>query len=328
MADLSSLEYRKETGLGYITYSDYELDRSSPFAGGCAYIEGEFVPLSQARISIFDQGFIHSDVTYTVFHVWHGNAFRLDDHIDRLFDNAASLRIVPPFSKDEVKRIALEAVRRSQLREAFVNVTLTRGFSSSPGERDVTKHKPQLYSYVTPYQWIAPFEAIQFGIRGMVAQTVRRTPRNAIDPQVKNFQWGDLIRAVHETIDNDYDAPILLDNEGFVAEGAGYNIVIIKDGVVRTPGRNALPGITRKTVLEIAEALGHTTEFADLSYRDLIDADEVLGCTTAGAIVPFRSVDDHPIGDGIPGIVTQQILRRYWALMDEPSALLTRVDYA
>lgn len=326
-ADSTEVVYKKDTGLDYITYSDYELDHSSRYAGGCAWIEGEFVPPAEARISIFDQGYLHSDVTYTVFHVWNGNAFRLQDHLDRLFSNAASMRIIPPMTKDEVRALALECVAKSQLREAFISVSITRGYSTSPGERDITKHRPQVYIYAIPYQWIVPFDKIEHGVRAMVAQTVRRTPRNSIDPQVKNFAWGDLIRAVQETGDRGYEAPILLDGDGLVAEGSGFNVLIIKDGELLTPGRSALPGITRKTVLEIAQSLGLNTRETDITYAELIGAEEVLGSTTAGAVWPFISVDETIIGDGTPGPLTRAIIRRYWELNVEPSDLLTPIQY-
>src|SRR6266480_2712701 len=120
-----------------IQYSDYELDTSSPFAGGCAWIEGEYVPTAEARISIFDTGFGHSDVTYTVAHVWHGNIFRLDDHLDRLLDGARRLRLDPGYSKAELAEVTMKCVALSQLREAYVNVTVTRGFGKRKGEKDL-----------------------------------------------------------------------------------------------------------------------------------------------------------------------------------------------
>ncbi|MDH2416135.1 aminotransferase class IV [Nocardioides sp. CER19] len=321
-----SLAYKADTGIDYITYSDYTLSADNPLAGAAAWIEGEFVPADQARISIFDQGYLHSDVTYTVFHVWHGRAFRLTDHIDRLFQGAEAMRIDPPMTKDEVARIALELVARTELREAYVSISLTRGYATSPGERDMTKHRPQIYMYAVPYQWIVPFERIANGVKAMVAQTVRRAGRNVIDPHVKNYQWGDLIRAIHENRDRGYEMPILLDVDGLVAEGPGFNVAIIKDGELLTPGGAALPGITRKSVLEVAEALGLRTRLADITLDDLYNADEALGCTTAGGVWPFVSFDDAVLGDGTPGPYTRRIIEGYWGLINHPE-LITPVRY-
>ena len=123
---------REETPPGsVIQYSDYELDTSSRFAGGVAWIEGDYVPASEARISIFDTGFGHSDLTYTVAHVWHGNIFRLSDHVDRLLGGARKLRLESPLSKAELEEIAKRCVSLSQLRESYVNLTITRGFGGA-----------------------------------------------------------------------------------------------------------------------------------------------------------------------------------------------------
>ncbi|MFJ6651478.1 aminotransferase class IV [Microbacterium sp. NPDC091313] len=320
--------YRAETGIDYLTYSEYELDASDPFAGGAAYVDGEFVPLLDARIPLYDQGFLHSHLTYTVFHVWNGQAFRVEDHLDRLLANAAAIRLESPISRDELRAASLEMVARSGLREAYVNITITGGFADGdPGQRRWALHRPRVYMYAVPYLFVPGFDGIRDGMRATVVRGVRRSPRNVIDPQVKNFQWGDLIRASQEAGDKGYPAAILLDGDGLVAEGPGFNVAIIRGGELLTPERNALPGITRKTLLEIAEERGLTARTADITEADLYGADEVLGCTTAGGIWPFVSIDETIIGDGTPGRHTRAIIERYWELCVEPSSLLTPVDY-
>jgi branched-chain amino acid aminotransferase len=144
---------------------------------------------------------------------------------------------------------------------------------------------------------------------------------------VKNFQWGDLIRASQEAGDRGYPAAILLDSDGLVAEGPGFNVAIVRGGELLTPQRNALPGITRKTLLEIAEGRGLVARTADITEAELHGADEVLGCTTAGGIWPFVRIDETIIGDGTPGPHTRAIIERYWELCVEPSPLLTPVEY-
>jgi branched-chain amino acid aminotransferase len=132
---------REDTPPGsVIQYTDYELDTSSPFAGGVAWIEGEYMPAEDAKISIFDTGFGHSDLTYTVAHVWHGNIFRFGDHLDRLFDGSRKLRLDPGYSKDELAEITKKCVSMSQLRESFVNLTVTRGYGKRKGEKDLQTH--------------------------------------------------------------------------------------------------------------------------------------------------------------------------------------------
>jgi branched-chain amino acid aminotransferase len=319
---------REETPAGsVIQYTDYELDTSSEFAGGVAWIEGEYLPASDARISIFDTGFGHSDLTYTVAHVWHGNIFRLGDHIDRLLDGARKLRLESLLSKDELATIAKRCVSLSQLRESYVNLTLTRGYGKRKGEKDLTKLTSQVYVYAIPYLWaFPPYEQI-FGTSAIVPRHVRRVGRNTVDPTVKNYQWGDLTAASFEAKDRGARTAILLDADGCVAEGPGFNVVIVKDRKLASPSRNALPGITRKTVLELADSLGIEAVLRDVTSQELYDADELIAVTTAGGVTPITSLDGEAVGDGKPGPLTVALRDRFWALMDEPSALIEAIEY-
>ena len=319
---------REETPPGsVIRYSDYELDTSSAFAGGVAWIEGDYVPASEARISIFDTGFGHSDLTYTVAHVWHGNIFRLGDHLDRLLDGARKLRLQSPLSKDELADIAKRCVALSQLRESYVNLTITRGYGTRRGEKDLTKLTSQVYVYAIPYLWAFPPHEQIFGTSAVVPRHVRRAGRNTVDPTIKNYQWGDLTAASFEAKDRGARTAILLDADGCVAEGPGFNVVVVKDGKLASPARNALPGITRKTVLEIADAMGIEAVLRDVTSQELYDADELIAVTTAGGVTPIISLDGELLGGGAPGPVTVALRDRFWALMDEPSALIEAIDY-
>lgn len=310
-----------------IQYSDYELDTSSPLAGGAAWIEGGYVPAAEARISIFDTGFGHSDLTYTVAHVWHGNVFRLGDHLDRLLNGARQLRLDVGMSKEELAEIAKRCVSLSQLRESFLNITITRGFGQRQGERDVSKLTHQLYVYAIPYVWAFPPQEQIFGTTVIVPLHVRRASRATVDPTVKNYQWGDLTAASFEAQDRGARSAILLDADNCVAEGPGFNVVVAKDGVLASPSRNALPGITRRTVLEIAETMGIDASLRDITSRELYEADELMAVTTAGGVTPIVSLDGKTIGDGDPGPLTVRIRDRFWALMDEPSALIEAIEY-
>ena len=319
---------REDTPPGsVIQYSDYELDTSSPYAAGAAWIEGEYVPASDARISIFDTGFGHSDLTYTVAHVWHGNIFRLSDHIDRLLDGARRLRLASPYDKADIARIAKRCVALSQLREAYVNITLTRGYGSRKGEKDLSKLTSQIYVYAIPYLWAFPPHEQIFGTSAIVPRHVRRAGRNTIDPTIKNYQWGDLTAASFEAKDRGARTGILLDADGCVAEGPGFNVVVVKDGALASPSRNALPGITRKTVFEIADARGVPAELRDVTSHELYHADELMAVTTAGGVTPITALDGAAVGDGEPGPITVAIRDRFWALMDEPSELVEAIGY-
>lgn len=310
-----------------IIYSDYALDLSSPFAGGAAWDGREFVPASEARISMFDTGFGHSDVTYTVAQVWHGRIFRLGDHLDRLMEGARRLRIDPGLTTAEIAEIAKRCVSLSQLRESYVNVTITRGYADRPGEKDITRLAPQVYAYAIPYLWSFPLRDQIFGSSLVVAQSVRRAGRNTIDPTIKNYQWGDLTAALFEAKDRGAHSAILLDADGCVAEGPGFNVVLVKGEELVSPARNALSGITRRTVFELAESMGLTATLRDVDGSELREADELMCVTTAGGVTPIVSLDGQDVSGGVPGPVTTRIRDRYWALMDEPSDLLEPIDY-
>jgi len=310
-----------------IQYSSYELNASDPYAGGCAYVEGEFVPVSEARISMFDAGFGHSDVTYTVASVWHGNVFRLGDHIDRLLDGAAKMRITSPLSRDELIDIAKECTARSGLRESYLCVMISRGYGARRGEKDLSKLTSQVYAYAIPYLWVFPPHEQINGITAVVARNTRRASAGSIDPGVKNFQWGDLVKASFEAGDRGANTAFLLDTDGYVAEGPGFNVIVVKDGKLFTPARNALPGITRRTALEIADSFGIETTIGDVTTELLYSADEIFVATTAGGITPVVGLDGEPIGDGAVGVVTARIRDRFWALMDEPSELIEPIAY-
>jgi branched-chain amino acid aminotransferase len=319
---------REDTPVGSaIQYSDYELDTSSPFAGGVAWIEGEFMPAEDAKISIFDTGFGHSDVTYTVAHVWHGNIFRLDDHIDRLLDGARKLRLDAGLSKEELAELTKRCVSLSQLRESFVNLTVTRGYGKKKGEKDLSKLTHQVYIYAIPYLWAFPPAEQIFGTTAIVPRHVRRAGRNTVDPTIKNYQWGDLTAASFEAKDRGARTAILLDSDNCVAEGPGFNVVVVKDGKLASPSRNALPGITRKTVYELADQMGIEATLRDVTSQELYDADELMAVTTAGGVTPINSLDGEKIGNGEPGPLTVAIRDRFWALMDEPGPLIEAIRY-
>lgn len=319
---------REDTPAGsVIRYSDYELDTSSPFAGGAAWIEGEYVPASEARISIFDTGFGHSDLTYTVAHVWHGNVFRLGDHLDRVLDGAAKLRLDPGLTREELADITRRCISLSQLRESFVNITITRGFGTRRGEKDLTQLTHQTYVYAIPYLWAFPPHEQIFGTSAIVPRHVRRAGRNTVDPTIKNYQWGDLTAASFEAQDRGARTAILMDADGCVAEGPGYNVVLVKDGRLASPSRNALPGITRRTVFEIADSMGIEATLRDVTSRELYEADELMAVTTAGGVTPITSLDHEAVGNGEPGPVTVAIRDRFWSLMDEPSPLIEAIMY-
>jgi branched-chain amino acid aminotransferase len=296
------------------------------FADGCAWIEGRYVPIADARIPILDTGFTRSDCTYDVAAVRDGRFFRLDDHIGRLLGSCARIRLSPPASGEEIRSIMIETVRRSGLRDAYVEAVITRGVPG-PGERDPRKWASRLYAYAIPYVWIVRPEAQDNGtVNVVVARNTFRISPGSVDPAVKNFHWGDMTRGLYEAYDRGGSLALLPGADGCVTEGPGFNVFAVTGNELYTPARGVLLGITRRTVLEIAEKTGITAHVTDLPVADLYRAEELFLTSTAGGVMPVARLDGQPVGDGRTGPVTRRIRKQYWDLHQDP-ALSFAVDY-
>ncbi len=302
------------------------IDLPNPFDAGCAWIDGRYLPISEACIPILDTGFVRSDLTYDVVAVWDGRFFRLDDHLERLLTGCERIRLTPPLAKAEIRSIMMETVRRSGLREAYVEVIVTRGVPS-PGERDPRLCKSRLYAYAIPYVWIVRPELQARGTDVVVTRNTQRIPPGSVDPTVKNFHWGDFVRGMFEAYDRDGSLPILPDQDGLVTEGPGFNVFVMLDDVLRTPGRGVLEGITRRTAIEIAEGAGITVIVGDIPVKDLYRSTEMFITSTAGGVMPVATLDGQPVGTGRPGPVTTKIRDRYWELHSDPR-YSDEADYA
>jgi branched-subunit amino acid aminotransferase/4-amino-4-deoxychorismate lyase len=290
---------------------------NQPFAKGIAYVEGQYVPLHEARIPLLDQGFLHSDLTYDVPAVWDGRFFRLDEHIDRLEESCMKMRLRNPFTKTELRQKLIEMVAKSGIRDAYVEVIVTRGLHFLR-EVQAGEAKNSVYLLAMPYVWIMPQELQAAGGSAVVTRTVRRIPPGAIDPTIKNLQWGDFIRGLLEAGDRKAIYPILPDGDGNLTEGSGYNIFVVKNGILRTPRRGVLEGVTRRTVLEIAASMGWMTEVTELPVSAVYDCDELFFTSTAGGVMPITTVDGQSIGSGEIGPITRQVWEAYWQAHYDP----------
>ncbi|KAF2096214.1 D-aminoacid aminotransferase-like PLP-dependent enzyme [Rhizodiscina lignyota] len=296
------------------------------FASGIAWVEGEFVPLHEARIPLLDQGFMHSDLTYDVPSVWDGRFFRLDDHMTRLQASCEKMRLQLPLPREEVERILVEMVAKSGIRDAFVELIVTRGLKGVRGHTPGEVFKNNLYMFIEPYVWVMEPEIQPTGGKAVVARTVRRISPGSIDPTVKNLQWGDLTRGLFEAADRGAVYPFLTDGDANLTEGSGFNIVLIKDGVLYTPDRGVLQGVTRKSVIDVAKSCGFVVRIEYVPTEMAYSCDEILMCTTAGGIMPITELDGRPVGDGKVGPITKKIWDGYWAMHYDPTYSF-EIDY-
>jgi len=309
--------YSMDTVLGDFERRKAELEKSqNPFAKGIAWVEGKLSPLAEARIPLLDQGFLHGDLTYDVPAVWDGRFFRLGDHLSRLEASCDKLRLRNPLDWPSTRQILIDMVAQSGIRDAYVELIVTRGLKFV---REYKNYENNLYLMVMPYIWAMPPQVQTTGGRAVVTRTVRRTPPGAMDPTIKNLQWGDFVRGWLEAMDRDAIYSLLPDGDGNITEGGGYNIFAIKDRVLTTPSRGVLEGVTRRTVLELAGSEGFKCVVDFVPVDSLYHANEIFLCTTAGGIMPITQLDGEPVGDGKVGPVTRSIWESYWAAHYEPN---------
>ena len=286
---------------------------------GCAYVDGAYVAPEEAKISIFDWGFLHSDATYDVAHVWQGRFFRLDDHLDRFFASMARLRLDPGVTRDEVRAVMHECVRRAGLREAYVEVLCTRGLPA-PGSRDPRSCTNRFMAFAIPFVWIADPEKQRRGI-DLAVSSVQRIAPASVDPRVKNYHWLDMVMALYQAYEADAETALLVDADGCVAEGPGFNVFAVVDGVLVTPQAGVLEGISRRTVIELARAEGLRVELRALPVAELRGASEIFLSSTGGGVIPIARLDGVPVGGravGDFGPVSTRLQAAYWALHDDP----------
>jgi len=284
------------------------------------------MPIGEAAIPITDWGYRRSDVTYDVVGVWGGAFFRLDDHLRRFRASMRALRLDPAESDADIRRILIECVRRSGLREAYVAMDCLRG-RPRPGE---TYHPANCRNYLAafaiPWVWVMSPEMQARGAHLIVA-TTPRIPEASVDPRAKNFHWADLTRGLFEAHDVGADNCVLLDADGNVTEGPGFNVFMVRDGVVSTPDRGVLEGITRMSVMELCAERGIPAAVRPIPVAEFRDADEIFLATTAGGIMPVSRIDGRRLGNDRPGPIGSALRDLYWAKRGE-GWHATPVDYA
>jgi branched-chain amino acid aminotransferase len=281
---------------------------------GIAYCQGRYMPIEEATIPLLDPAFTKSDVVFDAISAWDGKFFKLEDHLARFHRSCDYIRVVPPVSDAEIGRIMAECVTRAGFDHSVVYILCTRG--RYPGGRatgDPRHAVNEFIAYAVPYYWIVPKERLDTGAHLWIAESARRAPDAAINQKVKNFNRMDLTRAQFEALDAGADAPVLLSLDGHITEGPGFNVWIIKDGKVLTPGENLLEGITRQSVFELCQEAGLEAVAADLTADDLKNADEAFISSTGGGVMAVTMVNDKPIGNGAPGLTTGKLSDRYWA---------------
>jgi branched-chain amino acid aminotransferase len=286
-------------------------ERTEDWSAGAAYVDGAIMPLREAKIPITDWGYRRSDVTYDVVGVYFGAFFRLADHLQRFRASMNKLRMQPRESDEEIAAILTDLVRRTKLREAYVAMDCLRGRPPAGVPYHPAYGRSYLVCFAMPWVWLFSPEQQARGVHAIIAET-RRIPSESVDPTVKNFHWGDLTRASFEAHDQHAETAILLDLQGFVTEGPGFNVFAVIDGVVVSPPQGALEGITRRSVFELCESLDIPAAVRPLSRAEIEGADEIFFSTTAGGVMPVSRLGARLLGNDRPGPVSSALRQAFW----------------
>ena len=279
---------------------------------GAAWMNGEVIPIAQATIPVNDWGLVHSDITYDVVPVIDGAFFRFDEYLARFLSSMEDLHLDPGMSKRDIQAALHQMVSESNLRDSYVAMVCSRGKPKIAGSRDPRDCENHFFAWCVPYVHIIKPEVVEKGATAWIAQNAYRIPENSVNPRVKNYHWGDFTQGIFEAKDKNYETVILLDYDGNVTEGPGFNVFAVKNKVLITPDRGVLAGVSRKTVLEMAEHLGINTSVRSLSVEELLEADEVFLSSSGGGVIPIIRVNETIFGNGASGPISVQLNETYW----------------
>ena len=280
------------------------------FPQGYAWIDSKYVELAEAKIPILDWGFLRSDATYDVVHVWKGRFFRLDKHIDRFFESAKKLRMPCQISRDELKKILANCVSKGKLESAYVEMIQTRGMSPK-FVRDPRLATPRVMAFAVPFGWILRQEDFEKGLNILLTD-IKRIPPSSVDPTIKNYHWMDLVTGMLDAYEKGNDTAVLVDENNNITEGPGFNLFCINDSGIFTPDHGVLEGITRQSVFDLAKELHLPITKKSISVEELYNAEELFATSTAGGIMPITKVSGKDIGKGSVGNLTRQLHKLYW----------------
>ncbi len=278
--------------------------------GKKVYINGELVDQENAKISVFDHGVLYGDGVFEGIRAYNKRVFKLDEHIDRLYNSAKIIMLEIPASKDEFKKGLLKVCKANGIIDGYIRPVVTRGIGNL-GLAPWICSNPMIFIIADSIQLYSP-EVYEKGM-SVVTVPTRRNLNESISPIVKSLNYLNNIMAKIEGKNAGVDEVIMLNNEGYVAECSGDNIFMIKNNKIYTPPivAGALPGITMFTVMEIAEKFNFPLIEKFFSRAEMYIADEVFLTGTAAEIVPVTKIDGRLIGDGKPGKITIELSKKF-----------------
>lgn len=274
------------------------------------FLDGRWVSREEATVSVFDHGLLYGDGVFEGIRAYDGVVFRLKEHIDRLYQSAKAILLEIPYTQEEMHDLVLELLRQNNFRSAYIRLVVTRGV----GDLGLDPFKCPRASVIIIAQELALFPADLYdkGIE-VVTVSTRRNRSDVLAPAIKSLNYLNNIMAKIEARRAGAQEALMLNTEGYVAEGTGENVFLVRGRTLLTPPAylGALKGITRQAVIELATKLGFLVKEEPFTLHDVYTADEMFFTGTAAEIVPVVMVDGRTIGDGLPGSVTRELIEAF-----------------
>ncbi|MEC0247745.1 branched-chain-amino-acid transaminase [Paenibacillus chitinolyticus] len=278
------------------------------------YLDGSFVTKEEAKVSVYDHGFLYGDGIFEGIRIYGGNIFKCKEHLDRLYDSAKSIMLNIPLSYQEMQDALVETIRRNELRDGYIRLVVSRG----PGDLGLDPRRSPKASVIIIVEQLSiyPEEAYINGLKTVSVSSRRNIP-DAVNPKIKSLNYlNNILVKIQSNLAGVGEA-IMLNSQGYVAEGSSDNIFIVKKGVVYTPPCyiGALEGITRAAIIEICERKGYTLKEEPFTLHDVYVADEVFFTGTAAEVIAVREVDGRIIGVGKAGPITTKLLQEFRSIV-------------
>ncbi|MHC1748412.1 MAG: branched-chain-amino-acid transaminase [Cellulosilyticaceae bacterium] len=274
------------------------------------YLDGQYVPENEAKISVFDHGVLYGDGVFEGIRAYNGRIFKCDQHVDRLFAAAKAIMLEIPMTKDEMKEVLLETCRRNAIKDGYIRLVVTRG-KGDLGLSPINCPVPSIFCIAATIK-LYKEELYKKGMP-IITAAQRRNKATVVDPQIKSLNYLNNILAKIEANRAGASEALMLNHDGIVAECTGDNIFIVKEGVIYTPPIHVgiLDGITRRAIMEVANELGYQVVEKEFTLFNVYNADECFLTGTAAEAIPVTSVDGRIVGDGLAGPITTAILRAF-----------------
>lgn len=274
------------------------------------YMNGEMVEKEKAVVSVYDHGFLYGDGVFEGIRSYGGNVFCLEEHLVRLYESAKSILLMIPMSMDEMEQAVLQTLQTNEYADAYIRLIVSRG-KGNLGLDPSGCEKPSVIIIAEQLK-LFPQEFYDNGLH-VVSVATRRNVPDALDPRIKSLNYLNSVLVKMEAAQAGVLEALVLNQQGYVCEGSGDNVFIVKKGKVITPPAyvGALEGITRNSVMELCGQLGIPCEEQPFTRHDVYVADEVFLTGTAAEVIPVVKVDSREIGHGKPGELTKQLIEEF-----------------